>query len=445
MIAPIIGADVKEQPGGIYIRSADQISNEDRILFQTVARIVISDTLGTIEEQLNRRTKVKSIIPYFTPTQFHATQSTAVEQPQGLQFFNGLGGFSPDGKEYVIITSPGKTTPAPWINVLANPDFGTIVSESGQSYTWVENAHEFRLTPWNNDPVSDLTGEVFYIRDEESGKFWSPTPLQGRSKLPYITRHGFGYSVFEHIEDGIHTETTIFVDLHSPIKFTVIKLHNQSGRPRRLSTTGYVEWVLADLRPKSLMHIITESDTETGAILARNSYNAEMGGKIAFFDVDDPLKSFTTDRAEFIGRNGTLKNPDAMHKARLSGKSGAALDACAVIQLPYDMAEGEEHTVVFRLGAGRDLADTASIIRRFKGVSPVLQSLENVKNYWQQTMGKLQVQTPDTATNIMANGWLTYQCLACRVWGRSGFYQSGGAFGFRDQLQDVLSLLYTDT
>ncbi|MES2773639.1 MAG: glucoamylase family protein [Bacteroidota bacterium] len=445
LIAPIIGADVKEQPGGIFIRSADQISNEDRILFQTVARVVISDTLGTLEEQLNRRTKVKSIIPYFNPTKFHPTLPLAVLPPADLQFFNGLGGFSKDGKEYVIVTSPGKVTPAPWINVLANPDFGTIVSESGQSYTWVENAHAYRLTPWNNDPIGDLTGEVFYIRDEESGKFWSPAPLPARSKLPYITRHGFGYSVFEHIEDGIHSETTVFVDLHSPIKFTVIKLHNQSGRPRRISTTGYVEWVLADLRPKSLMHIITESDTETGAILARNSYNAEMGSKVAFFDVDDPLKSFTTDRAEFIGRNGTLRNPEAMSKARLSGKSGAALDACAVIQIPFDMAEGEEHTVVFRLGAGRDIADTASIIRRFKGVAPVLEALENVKIYWQKTLGKLQVQTPDAATNIMANGWLTYQALACRVWGRSGFYQSGGAFGFRDQLQDVLSLLFTDT
>ena len=445
LIAPIIGADVKEQPGGIFIRSSDQISNEDRILFQTVARIVIEDSMGTLEEQMARRGKVKSIIPYFNPVKFHASIPTAVLLPEGLLFFNGTGGFSKDGKEYFIITAPGKVTPAPWINVLANPNFGTVISESGQSYTWVENAHQYRLTPWNNDPVSDLNGEVFYIRDEESGKFWTPTPLQGDSKLPYITRHGFGYSIFEHIEDGIYSEATVFVDVDSPIKFTVIKFHNRSGRMRKLSATGYVEWVLGDLRPKSLMHIITASDTETGAILARNAYHAELASKVAFFDVDDPLKSFTTDRAEFIGRNGTIRNPEAMSKARLSGKTGAALDACAVIQLSFDIPDGEEHTLVFRLGAGSDDADTASILRRFKGVSPVLASLEKVKDYWKKTLGKLQIETPDAATNILANGWLTYQTLACRVWGRSGFYQSGGAFGFRDQLQDVLSLLFTDT
>ncbi|MEO7311580.1 MAG: glucoamylase family protein [Chitinophagaceae bacterium] len=444
LIAPIIGADVKEQPGGIFIRSGDQLSNEDRILFQSVARIVISDNLGTLEEQLMRRNKVKGIIPYFNPVKFHMSLSTAVQQPEGLQFFNGFGGFSKDGKEYVIMSGAGKVTPAPWVNVLANPEFGTVVSESGQSYTWAENAHEYRLTPWNDDPVGDLNGETFYVRDEESGKFWTPTALPGNSKLPYITRHGFGYSIFEHIEDGVHTEMTVFVDLDSPIKFTTIRFHNQSGRPRRLSATGYVEWVLADLRPKSLMHIITESDTETGAILARNSYNTEMATKVAFFDADDPIKAFTTDRAEFIGRNGTLGSPEAMGKARLSGKSGAAIDACAVIQVPFDLAEGEEHTLIFRLGAGRDHNDAVSIIRRFKGLVPVQDAFDKVKRYWQQKLGILQIATPDAATNILANGWLTYQALACRIWGRSGFYQSGGAFGFRDQLQDVLSLLFVD-
>ena len=444
LIAPMVGAEVKEQPGGIFIRSSDQISNEDRILFQSVARIVIADSLGTLEEQIKRRHKVKLIVPYFNPEKFFPTLLTPIPAATQLLFYNGYGGFTGDGKEYVINSTPEKVTPAPWINVLANPNFGTIVSESGQSYTWIDNAHEFRLTPWNNDPVTDLSGEVFYIRDEESGKFWSPTPLQCRSKLPYITRHGFGYSVFEHMEDGIHTEATIFVDIESAVKFTSIKFHNQSSRQRHLSATGYIEWVLGDQRSKSLMHIVTEVAPDSGALLARNSFNTEFGNRIVFFDADGLFKSYTTDRAEFIGRNGTLKNPEAMNKARLLGKAGAALDACAVLQVPFDMAAGEEHTIVFRLGAAKDSVDVVSLIHQFKGTEAARQSLEAVKKYWNKTLGNLQVSTPDPAINILANGWLTYQTLASRIWGRSGFYQSGGAFGFRDQLQDVISLLYTD-
>ncbi|MEP6926364.1 MAG: glucoamylase family protein [Ginsengibacter sp.] len=443
LIAPAIGTDVKEQPGGIFFRSADQISNEDRILFQTVARIVISDKMGSLEEQANRRSKVKSIVPYFTPSKFYPSVVTSITLPEGLQFFNGIGGFSQDGKEYIITTTAGKPTPAPWINVLANPNFGSIISESGQSYTWLENAHEFRLTPWNNDPVCDLAGEVFYIRDEESGRWWSPTPLPGRSKSAYVTKHGFGYSIFQHSEDSIYSELSVFVDLEASVKFIILKLRNQSGRQRRLSATGYMEWVLGDLRPKTHMHIITELDADTGAILARNPYNTEFENRVVFFDVDERIKNFTADRTEFIGRNGTLRNPEVMTKAKLSGKAGAALDPCAAIQVEFDFENNEEHEIIFRLGAISGYDDITNIINGFKGASVAYAALDRVKKYWQQTLGVLQIETPDAALNIISNGWLNYQSLACRIWARSGFYQSGGAFGFRDQLQDVLSLMYS--
>ncbi|MFL9484069.1 GH36-type glycosyl hydrolase domain-containing protein [Chitinophagaceae bacterium LWZ2-11] len=444
LIAPGIAADYKDQPGGIFVRTSDQLSNEDRILFQTVARIVISDKLGTLEEQISRRSKVRTIIPYFSPSRFYPSLQTSVTLPTDLQFFNGTGGFAKNGKEYVIIIKDNQSTPAPWSNVIANPNFGTVISESGQSYTWAENAHEFRLTPWNNDPVSDLAGEVFYLRDEENGKFWSPTPLQSRGKMPYITRHGFGYSIFEHSEDGIHSEMWVFTDTDASIKFTLIKLTNQSNRPRKLSVTGYVEWVLGDLRSKSLMHTVTEPDPETGALLARNSYNTEFDNRIAFFDVDDNTRTFTTDRAEFIGRNGTLRNPESMNKARLSGKSGAGSDPCAVIQVEVDLADGEEHHVVFRLGAGKDINEALNIIKQFKGVAAAYKALDSVHKYWNKTINTIQINTPDDALNTLTNGWLNYQSLASRIWGRSGFYQSGGAFGFRDQLQDVLSLMHSD-
>ncbi len=444
MISPGIIADVKDKPGGIFIRSADQVPNEDRILFQTVARVVITDHLGTLEEQVQRRAPVKSIIPYFTPTKFYASLSTSITTPEDLIFFNGIGGFSKDGKEYVIITNSAQTTGMPWINVIANPEFGAIVSESGQSYTWLENAHEFRLTPWNNDPVSDLSGEAFYIRDEESGKFWSPAPLPARGKSTYLTRHGFGYSAFEYFEDGIRSEMLTYVDINDNIKFITLKIKNSSNRARRLSATGYIEWVLGDYRSKSLMHIITSMDSGSGAIYAKNTYNTEYSNCVVFFDADDANKIFTTDRTEFIGRNGSLKNPEGMSKARLSGKTGAALDPCAAIQLMVDLADGEEKEIVFRLGGGKNWSEASDIVRRYKGSVAAHEALERVRNYWADKLSVVQIETPDAALNIIANGWLNYQTIASRLWGRSGFYQSGGAFGFRDQLQDTLSLLHNE-
>jgi cellobiose phosphorylase len=436
-------ADNKDQPGGIFIRSSEQVSNEDRILFQSVARIVISDKFGTLEEQISRRNKIKLAIPYFSPTKFHATTFTSVKQPTGLQFFNGLGGFSSDGKEYVIITTLQQTTPLPWSNVLANPSFGSIVTESGQSYTWMDNAHEYRLTPWNNDPVTDMQGEAFYLRDEESGRFWSPAPFPCRGGSAYNTRHGFGYSIFEHSEDGIDSAMTVYADIEQPVKFVVIKLHNRSQRVRRLSATGYMEWVLGDLKVKTQMHIVTELALQSGAILAYNRYNSEFNNKIAFFDADDVNRTVTTDRAEFIGRNGTLTNPDGMYRARFSGRTGAALDPCAVIQVVFDLAEGQEKEVVFRLGAGENMNDVLALIKRLEGKETASQALDKVKQFWQETLGAVEVETPDETVNILVNGWLNYQTIASRIWGRSGFYQSGGAFGFRDQLQDVLSLIHT--
>jgi cyclic beta-1,2-glucan synthetase len=443
LINPGITTDLQEKPGGIFIRSADQISNEDRILFQTVARVVISDKMGTLEGQINRRSRLKGIVPLFTPLKFYPTVETTIPFRTNLQFFNGLGGFSPDGKEYLITTTADNVTPAPWVNVLANPKFGTVISESGQSYTWIDNAHEFRLTPWSNDPVSDSGGENFYLRDEESGRFWSPAPLPGRSKAPYTTRHGFGYSVFEHSEDGMQSEMWVYVDVKEAIKFTVIKVRNLSGRDRRLSATGYAEWVLGDLRSKTAMHIVTEVDLNSGAIFAFNAYNTEFANRVAFFDVNDARQSITTDRTEFIGRNGTLRNPDALNRARLSGKTGAALDPCAVIQVAFDVADGEEYEIVFRIGCGTDTLDAAHLVKQFRGRTAAREALERVRKYWSKTLTAIQIETPDAALNILANGWINYQTIACRLWARSGFYQSGGAFGFRDQLQDVLSILLT--
>ncbi|MBI5017592.1 MAG: cyclic beta 1-2 glucan synthetase [Deltaproteobacteria bacterium] len=447
LIAAGVEANTTDRPGGIFVRPGDQIPDEDRILLQTVARALLTDARGTLAEQLGRRGPAEiAVPPSLAPNRAlrpDAASAPAAPRPD-LLFFNGLGGFTPDGREYVVTTAHGQVTPATWVNVLANPHFGTVISESGASYTWSENAHEFRLTPWENDPVGDRSGEAFYLRDEERGHVWSPTPLPGRGQAPYATRHGFGYSVFEHAERGIRSELWVYVALDAAVKFTVLKVRNESGRARRLSATGYVGWVLGDLRPKSAPHVVTEVDPGSGALFARNPYNTEFAGRVAFFSVDEAIRTVTGDRTEFLGRNGTLRNPAALARVRLSGRVGAGLDPCGALQVPFELADGEERELVFTLGLGQDTADAGRLAKRFRGSVPARAALEEVWQHWNHTLGAVQVETPDPSLDVLANGWLLYQTLACRLWARSGFYQSGGAFGFRDQLQDAMALVHAE-
>jgi cellobiose phosphorylase len=446
LIASGIDAQAIDRPGGIFVRLADQIANEDRVLLQSVARAILSDSRGTLAEQIKRPAPpALRMPPLLTDNRGeYADAGPATPPARGLMLENGIGGFTPDGREYVITTSDTQRTPAPWSNVLANPQFGSVISESGQAYTWHENAHEFRLTPWHNDPVSDASGEAFYLRDEQSGQFWSPTALPARGNGSYVTRHGFGYSVFEHTEAGIASEMTTFVAIDAPIKYTVLKVRNDSLVARRLSATGYVEWVLGDMRSKSGMHIITEADPVSGALFAKNAYNTEFTGRVAFFNCDATLRSYTGDRGEFLGRNGTLASPVALRRQRLSGKVGAGLDACAALQVPFDLLPGQEREIVFVLGVGgRRNADASSLVQKHRSAGAAHEALAAVHAHWEQTLGAVRIETPEPELDVLANGWLMYQTIACRIWARSGYYQSGGAFGFRDQLQDAMATIHT--
>ncbi len=446
MIATGSEALTIDRPGGIFVRSFEQISNEDRILLQSVARVIVADRNGSLSEQFNRRAVIDKRVARLSPTRTHRHEPpSGPDAPrEDLLLANNFGGFSADGNEYIINTAQAHMTPLPWVNVLANPDFGAVITESGLSYTWSENAHEFRLTPWSDDPVGASGGEAIYLRDEETGHFWSPTPQPCSGSMPYVTRHGFGYSVFEHTSGGIHSQLWIYVDLEDSVKYSMLKIRNGSGRARRLSATGYVEWVLGDLRTKSAMHVVTEIDAASGALFACNAYNSEFPGRVAFFDVDDVSRSVTGDRTEFLGRNGSLKNPEAMSRTRLSGRLGAGLDPCGAIQVPFELADGQEKQIIFRMGAGRDLEQARKLAARLRKPGSARASFEKLQQYWQQTLGAVQVTTPEPALDVLANGWLIYQTLACRIWARSGFYQSGGAFGFRDQLQDVMALVHAE-
>lgn len=433
---------VMDKPGGIFVRRAEELSEDERVLLQTVARIVFNDTDATLIEQDERRVQAERL-----PEPLQPSQQVMAERVQPLtlperQFNNGIGGFSADGQEYIIALEPGENTPAPWVNVIASPHIGTVVSEAGSAYTWAGNAHEFRLTPWHNDPLSDTSGEALYIRDEESGAYWSPTPLPARGRTGYLCRHGFGYSVFEHSEAGIASELHTYVAMDAAVKFVVIKLRNESERARSLSLTGYWELVLGEWRHANLMHIVTEPDPQTGALFARNAYGRECANRVVFLQVSESERSLTGNRTEFIGRNGTLAKPAAMRQRRLSGSTGAGLDPCAAIQARFELAEGEEREIVFVFGAADDTDQARHFIQQYGRPAGARLALQTAKEHWRHTLGTVQVATPDPALNIMANGWLLYQTLSCRIWGRSGYYQSGGAYGFRDQLQDTMALIH---
>ncbi|TCV97645.1 cellobiose phosphorylase [Luteibacter rhizovicinus] len=449
MVATGSEASLLDRPGGVFVRAAQPLSNEDRMVMQASARIVVTDSLGTLSEQIERhrfeprfQAPEPARFPALVGPSPNAATGPALSERLSLDMPGGYGGFTADGSEYVVVLKAGETTPAPWSNVLANPNFGSVISESGSAYTWAENAHECRLTPWQNDPVEDGCGEAIYLRDESTGRVWSPTPLPARGEGEYITRHGFGYSVFEHIEDGIHSELWVYVALDASVKFHVLKLRNDSKTPRQLSVTGYVEWILGDLREKTAMHVVTETDPVSGALFARNAYNSEFPGRVAFFDVEDPARRVGGDRSDFIGRNGDASMPFAMQRSQWSSRVGAGLDPCGALQLSVDLAVGQTREVVLRLGMGRDERDAKALVQRFRREGSAAEALASVRAHWQRVLGTVRVETPEPALDVLANGWLLYQAIACRFWARSGYYQSGGAIGFRDQLQDSMAMIH---
>jgi cyclic beta-1,2-glucan synthetase len=447
-IMSLITGNTTDHAGNIVLRTAEQVSPEDLILLQSIARVILSDKRGTLKEQLSRRRVSPPVMPVLSVNKLLRRMSAEklAALPQDLQFFNGFGGFTPSGDEYIIRLTEEVSTPAPWANVLANPNFGTLVSESGQGYTWIENAHEFRLTPWDNDPLKDSAGEAFYLRDDETGDVWSPTALPCRGRGDYQTRHGFGYSVFEHVEDGIHSELWMYVALDASVKFVVLKIRNDSTRRRRISVTGYVAWVLGDLRAKNAMHVVTEI-SQSGVLIAQNHYNTEFGERTAFFDAATShlgliARTVTGDRTEFLGRNGSYNQPAVLRRKQLSGRVGAGLDPCGAIQVTFALQEGQSRDIIFTLGAGQNRQDADALAQRYHGAAAAQAALASIRQHWQRTLNVVQVATPDPALNLLANGWLLYQLLSSRLWGRTGYYQSGGAFGFRDQLQDVMALAH---
>jgi cyclic beta-1,2-glucan synthetase len=436
-----LSPDTDNVRGSIFLLRADLISAQERALLQTVARCVLLSRRGTLSEQIIRSQR-SEVLVLPSPRQSRSAKRMDVPLPQPpLDFFNGLGGFADEGQEYVTVLGENLRTPAPWVNVIANPSFGFLVSESGSGHTWSLNSHENQLTPSSNDPVTDPPGEAIYIRDESTGEVWSPTALPIREEVaPYIARHGQGYSRFHHGSHGILTELLQFVPSDDPIKISRLTLRNDSGRARRLSVTAYAEWVLGSSRSITAPYLVTELDSKTGAIFARSLLGGEFGGRIAFADLGGRQASLTGDRTEFLGRNGARERPAALEEGGpLSGKLGAGLDPCAALQASIELIPGASAEIVFFLGQAETEEQARELLGRYRAAN-LNTVLAKVTGQWNRLLNTVQITTPDPAMDILMNRWLLYQTLASRVWARAAFYQLSGAYGFRDQLQDGMAL-----
>ena len=436
-----LSPDTNDASGKLYLLRADLVPPKTRAQIEAAARVVLLARRGSLSDQI-ARSQLEEPSQRMSPRTARPAKRMDIPLPeQPLQYFNGLGGFAENGREYVVLLNESLRTPEPWINVIANPDFGFLVSESGSGFTWYANSRENQLTTWSNDHVTDTPGEAIYLRDEHSGEVWTPTALPIRDEdATYVARHGQGYSRFHHGSRGIVIDLVQFVPLDDPIKISRLTLQNESGRIRRISITAYVEWVLGNSRSGSAPQIITEADAQTGALFARSAWNGDFGGRIAFADLGGSQAAYTTDRTEFLGRNGAPDSPEALESGRaLSGKVGAAIDPCAALQTVIELRPGARTQINFFLGQAENRERAQELIERYR-TADLDQVLGQVTHQWNETLGTVQVATPDPSLDLLLNRWLLYQTLSCRVWARAAFYQLSGAYGFRDQLQDIMAL-----
>ncbi|MCC6147872.1 MAG: hypothetical protein IT308_09935 [Anaerolineaceae bacterium] len=462
LIARMNSNDWFNQRGGVFILTADQMNAEERTLLETAAGVILRGECGTLGSQLPGYAVPTRHLPALMPVRVPENKARAALPPyaepleaiEGLQFYNGYGGFSADGREYIIDLNlpagngggmPGNyNTPAPWVNVIGYPEFGFLVSEAGSQCTWAVNSGENRLTPWSNDPVRDPTGEALYLRDEETGEVWTPTPQPAGGGFPCRVRHGAGFTRFEQHSHGLRQTLTLFASPEDPVKIIHLKVTNTLAYTRRITATQYVDWVLGTQREAGMAFIIPEYDAAQECLLARNPYNAECGERVAFLIASKPVHGLTADRKEFLGFGGNTAFPEALRRLGLEGRVTPGEEACGVLQLHLDLLPGGSEEIYFVLGQGKDKEDALALAKEYHNSARVGAAYTRTHTFWDRLLGTVQVKTPDPAANLILNRWALYQALSCRIWGRSAFYQSSGAFGFRDQLQDVLALLAID-
>ncbi len=428
--------------GGVFLIARDQLGEDERHRLEATARVVLDTRDGSLQACFARPVVRPPELPRFEPTRSQDTPPRVPTVPP-LRFDNGFGGFTEDGREYLIRVRPGTPTPAPWCNVLANHDTGCLASESGLGCTWSQNAGENRLTPWRNDPVFDTPSEAVYLRDEETASVWSPTPLPAGGDAETLVRHGAGYTTYVRESHGLEQELTVFVPPDAPLKVVRLRVRNTLARHRRLSATYYAEWVLGSLREEESPYVVPEFDRAHACLLAMSGYRAERGERVAFLAASREVRSVTVDRTEFLGLRGDAARPAALSRMELSGRVEPGLDPCGAIQVQWELGPGEAGETHFVLGDAPDRAAAIAAVEHYREPAAIDVAWRALGEYWDDVLGAVRVATPDPAMDLMLNRWLLYQCLSARVFGRTGYYQSSGAFGFRDQLQDVLALLHS--
>ena len=437
--------DKENKPGGIFVLNKATIMDEDIDLLIAIARLVIDSSKGMLVSQIKNDYQGIEKQPLLQAVENQITFKPHKFSMKSLEYFNDLGGFNVEDENYTILLKDFNNTPAPWINVVSNGDFGFHVSESGAAYTWHQNSRENKITTWTNDWVSDECSEAIYLRDETQGNVWSITPKPIRDGGEYLIEHGFGYSNFKHEAFGIMGEVTMFVPMGHNLKLCKIKLKNNSDVVRDLSVTYYAELVMGVVPQHTAQHIVTYLNEENKYIYATNSYNQHFGKLKAFLKLfGGQEESFTGNRSEFLGRGGSVEDPEALKRVRLSNNVGAGLDPCLAVTSKIHLEPNMEIELVAMLGENENLESISNTVVEFESLERVDIQLEAVKEYWNKLLHTIQVKTPDKSMDLMLNGWLMYQTIVCRIWARTAFYQSGGAYGFRDQLQDVMPISFIE-
>jgi cyclic beta-1,2-glucan synthetase len=430
--------------GTIFLLRSDLTARETLDALMSAARIVLFARHGALPVQIARlRAQPATSTAPPKSAAWPPRSERQIAPSRGLSMFNGIGGFDAASREYVIYPSPSAPTPAPWSNIIANPRFGLACSSDSLGYTWAGNAREMQLTGWSNDPVSNQPSEAIYVLDRKSGALTGPAllPLNDRDAIHEV-RHGFGYSRFTSRKADLDCDLVQFAHRDETLKILHLKIANRSAQARNLTVTYYVEWSLGAQRPQAAQHLITELDTRLGALIATNRWTPNLAERVAFIATPSAAPLFTADRQEFLGRYGSTSAPAALTRnARLSNFAGACADPCGALQVELTIAPNSEAEVVFLMGAAADAGAAKALLEKYRALDP-RSALEDVKSQWAGILGTVEVKTPDPAMDLMLNGWLLYQALACRMWGRAGFYQASGAYGYRDQLQDSMALLY---